>query len=117
MIAAVISEVAALAATLEDSPIAFKYPQANEGIEAMQQAASAFAAARDNAAKLDAALWVGEAYLLFSSALPDTGHGEHQTAWATARQIAQLLGGPVHDLNQRLQRLIREAQEWHLRNP
>lgn len=95
MIAAVISEVAALAATLEDSPIAFKYPQANEGIEAMQQAASAFAAARDNAAKLDAALWVGEAYLLFSSALPDTGHGEHQTAWATARQIAQLLGGPA----------------------
>lgn len=93
-IAAIIEEVAAIAATLEDSPVAFKYPKANEGIEAMQQAAAAFAAAQDDAARLDSALWVGEAYLLFSSALPDTGHGEHATAWATARQIAGLLGGP-----------------------
>lgn len=92
--AAIIAEVAAIAATLEDSPIVFKYPRANEGVEAMQQAAAAFAAAQDDAARLDAALWVGEAYLLFSSALPDTGHGEHSTGWATARQIAGLLGGP-----------------------
>lgn len=95
MIAAVIEEVAAIAATLEDSPIVFKYPRANEGVEAMQQAAAAFTAAQDDAARLDAALWVGEAYLLFSSALPDAGHGERSTAWATARQIAGLLGGPV----------------------
>ena len=94
MLAAIIQEVAAIAATLEDSPVAFKYPQANEGIEAMQQAAVAFAAAQDDSARMDAALWVGEAYLLFSVALPDTGHGEHATAWATARQIAGLLGGP-----------------------
>ena len=94
-IAATIAEVAAIAATLEDSPIVFKYRQANEGVEAMQQAAAAFDSAQDDAARLDAALWVGEAYLLFSRALPDTGHGEHQTAWGTARQIAALLGGPV----------------------
>ncbi len=93
-IAAIIQEVAAIAATLEDSPVAFKYQQANEGIEAMQQAAASFAAAVDDAARLDAALWVGEAYTLFSSGLPDAGHGEHATAWATARQIAGLLGGP-----------------------
>lgn len=93
-IAAIIQEVAAIAATLEDSPVAFKYQQANEAIEAMQQAAAAFSSAADDAARLDAALWVGEAYVLFSSALPDAGHGEHATAWATARQIAGLLGGP-----------------------
>ena len=91
----IVQEVAALAATLEDAPVAFLYPQANEGIEAMQQAAAAFSTAQDSAGRLDAALWLGEAYELFSSALPDVGAGEHSTAWFTAKQISALLGGPA----------------------
>lgn len=91
---ALISEIAVLAEQATDLPIYFKSRQAADGIEAMIQAAQAFAAAQDDTARLDAALWIGEAYLLFSSALPDAGANEESTGWATARQIAQLLGGP-----------------------
>lgn len=90
----IIEEAANLAETLADSPIYFRYRRAAEGIDAMQQAAAAFAAATDDGARLDAALWVGEAYLLLSSGLPDTGSSEHSTGWVTANQIAKLLGGP-----------------------
>jgi len=91
---ALISEIAVLAEQATDLPIYFKSRQAADGIEAMIQAAQAFAAAQDDTARLDAALWIGEAYLLFSSALPDAGANEESTGWAAARQIAQLLGGP-----------------------
>lgn len=90
----IIEEVSNLAESLSDSNVFFKSQQAMEGIEAIQQAAIAFIAAENDAERKDAALWVGEAYLLLSAGLPDTGTGEQNTGWATARQIAQLLGGP-----------------------
>lgn len=90
----IIEEVASLADALADSPVCFRFRRAAEGAEAIQQAAAAFARAHDDPARLDAALWVGEAYLLLSSGLPDTGSSEHSTGWATANQIARLLGGP-----------------------
>lgn len=90
----VVAEVANLAATLEDSPLFFRSRQTREGIIAMQQASERFAAAQSSGGRLDAALWLGEAYLLFSASLPDTGHGEGSTLWASAAQIARLLGGP-----------------------
>lgn len=93
-IASLITEAATLAEEIADMPVAFKYQQVMEGATAMQQAAAAFHAATDQAARLDAALWMGEAYLLMSSGLPDAGHNEQSTGWATARQIAVLLGGP-----------------------
>ncbi len=93
-IAEIVDEAAALADSLADSPVYFKSRRAAEGVEAMQQAAAAFKAADDDARRKDAALWLGEAYLLLSSGLPDTGHSEHATGWATANQIARLLGGP-----------------------
>jgi len=55
-IAAIISEVASIAATLEDHPLSITSRQDADGIEAMQQAASAFTAATTDAARLDAAL-------------------------------------------------------------
>lgn len=90
----IIAEVAILAEQATGLPIYFKNRQASDGVEGMLQAAKAFSAAADNPARLDAALWLGESYLLFSSALPDTGSNEQSTGWVTARQIAQLLGGP-----------------------
>ncbi|MBN9365945.1 MAG: hypothetical protein J0H59_02825 [Comamonadaceae bacterium] len=90
----IVAEVAVLAEQATDLPIYFKSPQAADGVEAMLQAAQAFQAASDSPARLDAALWLGEAYMLFSRALPDTGRTEQSTGWVTARQIAQLLGGP-----------------------
>ena len=94
-IAKIIEEAASLAETLADSPIYFKSRRAAEGVEAMQQAADAYRNAGNESARLDAALWLGEAYLLLSRGLPDTGHAEHSTGWATANQIAKLLGGPA----------------------
>ncbi len=91
----IIEEAAALAESLADSPVYFRSARAAEGVEAMQQAAAAFRAAETPAARCDAALWLGEAYLLLSSGLPDTGHSEHSTGWATANQISRLLGGPL----------------------
>lgn len=93
-IAEIVEEAAALADSLADSPIYFKSRRVADGVEALQQAAAAFRSAENNAARKDAALWLGEAYLLLSSGLPDTGHSEHATGWATANQIARLLGGP-----------------------
>lgn len=93
-IKAIIDEAASLADSLADSPIYFKNRRAAEGVEAMQQAAAAFDAAESDTQRQDAALWLGEAYLLLSNGLPDTGHAEHDTGWATAAQIAKLLGGP-----------------------
>lgn len=90
----VIHEAAALADSLADSPIYFQSRRAAEGVEAMQQAATAFDAAESDAQRADAALWLGEAYLILSSGLPDTGSTEHATGWATASQISKLLGGP-----------------------
>lgn len=92
-IAQIIEEAASLAETLADSPIYFKSRRAAEGVEAMQQAADAYRKASTEGDRLDAALWLGEAYLLLSRGLPDTGHTEHSTGWATANQIAKLLGG------------------------
>ena len=94
-ISQVVAEVASIAATLEEGPLFYRGRSVADGIVAMQQAAEAFQAATDAAGRLDAALWVGEAYLLFSSGLPDTGSSEHTTGWATASQIAKLLGGPA----------------------
>lgn len=93
-IAHIIDEAASLADSLADSPIYFKSRQAAEGVEAMQRAADAYREAATESKRLDAALWLGEAYLLLSRGLPDTGHTEHGTGWATANQIAKLLGGP-----------------------
>lgn len=94
-ISQVVAEVASIAATLEEEPHFYRGLSVADGIVAMQQAAEAFQAATDAAGRLEAALWVGEAYLLFSSGLPDTGRSEHATGWATASQIARLLGGPA----------------------
>lgn len=91
----IIAEVGNIADLLADTPIYFRNRQSAEGIDAMTQAAEAFAEANDNAQRLDAALWIGEAYLLFSASLPDTGHGEASTSWASANQISKLLGGPA----------------------
>ena len=94
-ISEVVAEVSSIAATLEDGPIFYRGRSVADGILAMQQAAEAFRAAEDDAGRLDAALWVGEAYMLFSSGLPDTGQSEYATGWATASQISKLLGGPA----------------------
>lgn len=93
-ISEIVTEVAVLAEQAADLPIYFKSRQAADGVEAMLQAARAFRAADNNPARIDAALWLCEAYLIFSRALPDTGANEQSTGWVTARQIAQLLGGP-----------------------
>lgn len=93
-IAEIIEEAAVLAESLADSPAYFANRRAAEGVEAMQQAARAFKTAESADGRLNAALWLDEAYLLLSSGLPDTGHSEHATGWATANQIARLLGGP-----------------------
>lgn len=93
-ISEIVAEVSNLAATLEDGPLFYKGGHTAEGIIAMQQAAEAFQAAKDDAGRLDAALWAGEAYTLFSSSLPETGRSEFATGWATASQISKLLGGP-----------------------
>lgn len=90
----VVQEVGTIARGLTESPIYWKSKQTTEGVEAMIQASEAFTAAQTNDQKADAAIWLWEAYLLFSSSLPDTGQDEKQTAWATANQIAKLLGGP-----------------------
>ena len=91
----IIAEIDSIAESLEDSPLYFQSRQIAEGITAMRQAAEKFAGATEDAARLDAALWVGEAYLLYSSSLPDAGIGEAATGWATATQIAKLIGGPA----------------------
>lgn len=94
-IALAVAEVGNIAEQIIDTPIYFGAQQTREGVEAMSQAAAAFAAAADDAQRADAALWVGEAYLIFSASLPDTGFGERTTGWATANQISKILGGPV----------------------
>lgn len=87
----IIQEVAALALDIGDmtNPSA----QTREGVQAIQQAAQAFHDAQTSAQKIDAALWVNEAYHLMSSGLPDTGHGERVTGWATANQMSRMMGG------------------------
>jgi len=52
--------------------------------------------------------------------LPGEGFTDLETDDASmaifqARETSR--GVPLHDLARRVQRLIREAQEWHLRNP
>lgn len=93
-IEAAVAEIGSIAESITDHPIYFRSAQTREGVEAMIQAAAAFAAATTDAQRADAALWVGEAYLIFSASLPDTGSSEHATGWATAHQIKKLLGGP-----------------------
>lgn len=93
-VAAVIEEAAALAAALEDAHITISSRMAAEGVQAIQEAAIMFKAATDNAGRRDAALWLGEAYQLLSSGLPNTGSDEGSTGWATAAQISKLIGGP-----------------------
>ena len=90
----IVEEVGNIADLLRDTPIYFSSRQSAEGIEAMIQAATSFNSAATDAERLHAALWVGEAYLIFSNSLPDTGDSEHSTSWATANQISKLLGGP-----------------------
>lgn len=91
----IIQEAENLAESLVDSPLYFHSKNVREGVEAILQAASAFYAATSDTARIDAALWLGEAYLMLSSELPDTGHTEHSTGWATAAQIARLIGSPT----------------------
>lgn len=93
-IAEIVAEVGNIADLLSDTPIYFTGKNSAEGIDGMIQAASAFERAQNSAQRRDAALWIGEAYLLFSSSLPDTGNSESSTSWASAAQIAKLLGGP-----------------------
>lgn len=93
-IALAVAEVGNIAEQITETPIYFGSAQTREGVEAMIQAAAAFAVAADDAKRADAALWVGEAYLIFSASLPDTGLGERATSWATANQISKILGGP-----------------------
>lgn len=90
----VVKEVGNIASCLTDTPIYFSSKSTAEGIEAMIQAAQAFEEAQTDEERGDKALWIGEAYLIFSASLPDTGMGEKSTSWATAREIANLLGGP-----------------------
>jgi len=86
--------VSEIGSGLIESPIYWKSKQTTEGVEAMIQASEAFDQALTDAQKADAALWIGEAYLIFSNSLPDAGENEKSTGWATANQIAKLLGGP-----------------------
>jgi len=90
-------EIAALARSLEDTPVFYMNRQTADGIVIMQQQAERFAAAEDAATRLDAALWAREGYVLFSSGLPDTYGGavpdEKRTAWVTAAEIARIFGG------------------------
>lgn len=94
-ISEIVSDVGNLAEQIIDTPLYWRSVRTRDGIEAMIQAADAFAKAALPAQRMDAALWLGEAYLIFSRSLPDTGAGEHATGWATANQIAKLLGGPL----------------------
>jgi hypothetical protein len=90
----IIQEVANLAENMVDSPLYFSSKQVREGVEAILQAATAFSTAKTADERIDKALWLGEAYLILSSGLPDTGPDEYKTGWATANQIAKLIGGP-----------------------
>lgn len=87
----IIKEVAELA--LDIGGMANPSEQTCDGIQAIQQAAQAFHAAKTPEQKIDAALLVNEAYCLMSSGLPDTGHGERVTGWATANQMSRMMGG------------------------
>ncbi len=93
-IEAAVTEIGNIAESITDHPIYFRSFQTREGVEAMIQAAKAFSVSTSDAQRADAALWVGEAYLIFSASLPDTGSSEQATGWATAHQIKKLLGGP-----------------------
>lgn len=93
-IEAAVAEIGNLAEGITEMPVYFRGGQTREGVEAMIQAARAFSVSTSDTQRADAALWVGEAYLIFSASLPDTGSGEHATGWATAHQIKKLLGGP-----------------------
>ena len=95
VIEASVAEIGNIAEQIVDTPVYFSSKQTREGIEAMIQAAASFKNASNDAGKSDAALWLGEAYLIFSASLPDTGLGEKSTSWATANQIAKILGGPA----------------------
>lgn len=96
-IAEVLEEAAALARSLEDSPIFYRNKLCADGIVTIQQQADRFSAATDDATRLDAALWAREGYQLLSSGLPDSYSGavpnEGRTGWVTASQLARLFGG------------------------
>lgn len=93
----VLEEAAALARSLEDTPLFYSSKQAAEGIVTIQQQAQRYADAIDNATRLDAALWAREGYQLLSAGLPDTytskSPDERTTAWGTANQLSRLFGG------------------------
>lgn len=93
-IEAAVVEIGSIAESITDHPIYFRSAQTREGVEAMIQATKAFTASTSDTQRADAALWVGEAYLIFSASLPDTGNNEHAIGWGTAHQIKKLLGGP-----------------------
>ena len=96
-IAEVLEEAAALARSLEDSPIFYRNKLCADGFVTIQQQAARFSAATDDATRLDAALWAREGYQLLSSGLPDSYSGavpnEGRTGWVTASQLARLFGG------------------------
>ena len=92
-VAQIIKEVSELALDIGD--IKTHSVQTLEGVQAIQQAAQAFRAAQTPTEKINAALWVNEACHIMSCGLPDTGHGERVTGWATANQISKLMGGSV----------------------
>lgn len=89
-IEAVISEIVALADGMWYMPALSE--QAEEGLEAIRQAARAFEQSKAVADKRDAAAWLHEAFLLLSSGLPDMGDGEPATGWATANLMSKLMG-------------------------
>ena len=87
-------EIADLAQHMEDTRAYGARSRVRDGVIGMQQAIEAFGAATTGVARIETALWANEAYLLMSSALPDTGCDEQTTGWATANQIRNLFGGP-----------------------
>lgn len=86
--------------------VTYKSRHAAIGLDEMQQAAAAFATAKSNPERRDAALWLGEAYRVFTQALDDAGDALSPMASATARYIAGLLGGP-----EAWERRVKEAYE------
>lgn len=96
-VADVLREAAALARSLEDTPIFYRNKLCADGIITIQQQAERFESATDDATRLDAALWAREGYQLLSAGLPDTYSGtapnENTTGWVTASQLARLFGG------------------------
>ena len=86
-----VDEAALLAQEFESLPI-FEIPGVRDGALGIQNAAAGYASAKSDDARIDAALGAEAAYALLSASLPDEGHSEQDTGWATAQQIATMFG-------------------------